>query len=72
MQIDLPEDLIRRLMERTSTGKSKADVLRDAMDALDWLEGEVAAIQEGIDAMQNDQVQALEDFDREFRVGQGL
>jgi len=72
MQIDLPEDLIRRLMERTSTGKSKADVLRDAMDALDWRDGEVAAIKEGIDAMQNDQVQALEDFDREFRVGQGL
>jgi hypothetical protein len=38
MQIDLPQDLIKRVQNRATAGGglTEADVIRKALDALDW------------------------------------
>ena len=45
MQIDLPTDLFERLRERVQGNPelSEADVVRHALDTLDWLDNEQAA-----------------------------
>lgn len=74
MQIDLPQDLIDRVQLRAAAlaGVSEADVIRKALDSLDWLDQERSAIQEGIDAWRASDVQDFEQFDREFRSRNGL
>jgi predicted transcriptional regulator len=74
MQIDLPQDLIKRVQNRATAGGglTEADVIRKALDALDWHDRERAAIQEGIDAMNAGRVQDFDEFDREFRQKNGI
>ena len=74
MQINIPDDLRIRIEKRTAEGRglTEADVIRKALDSLDWCEGERAAIQEGIDAMQAGKTRPFKEFDREFRAEQGI
>jgi predicted transcriptional regulator len=74
MQIDLPDELMCRLRERVASapGTSEADVIRDALNSLDWRDEERAAIQEGLDAMHAGRVRPFEEFDREFRSSNGI
>jgi len=74
MQIDLPQDLVKRVRQRIAIlqGTTEADVIRKALDSLDWQEGERHAIQEGIDAMNEGRVQDFDEFDREFRQEHGM
>lgn len=69
MQINIPEDLTERIRQRTtaSPGVTEADVIRKALDSLDWNDAERAAIQAGIDAVNGGRARPFEDFDREFR-----
>jgi predicted transcriptional regulator len=74
MQIELPEEIARRVQSRAAArpGVSEIDVLRQGLDALDSLDSERAAIQEGIDAMNQGRVQDFHEFDREFRAAHGI
>jgi predicted transcriptional regulator len=74
MHIDLPQDLIERVQQHVAvlSGASEADVIRKALDSLDWQDGERQAIQEGIVAMNEGRVQDFEQFDREFRQEHGI
>jgi len=69
MQIDLPQDVIDRVKQRTVSGNGviEADVIRQALDSLDRQDQERLAVQEGIDAMNDGRVRDFDDFDREFR-----
>ena len=70
MQIELPQDIIDRVQQRTAEGQgaTEADVIRKALDSLDWLDQERQAVQEGISAWRAGDVQDLDEFDREFRA----
>ncbi|QDT00710.1 hypothetical protein [Adhaeretor mobilis] len=69
MNIELPEDLITRLQERAATNQNAnpAEIIRKALDSLDWAEQERAAIQAGVDAWKAGEVQDFNELDREFR-----
>ena len=64
-----PPDLENEIQAQMKTGQyaSQDEVLRNALRALKWRDGEVAAIQEGIDDMQSGRVKPLCEFDRELR-----
>jgi len=73
MQIDLPQDLVARVQERTAAqGTTDAEVIRKSLDSLDWLDQERIAIQEGLDAWQSGDVENFDDFDRKFRAKNGI
>lgn len=74
MQVDLPQDIIDRvhLHLASSPGDNEADVIRKAFDALDWLDQERQAIQEGIDAWRSGDVQDFDEFDHKFREKNGV
>lgn len=74
MQIDLPQDLVERVQLRTAVGRgiTEADVIRKALDSLDWQDEECRAIHEGIDAWQSGDFQELDAFDFEFRQRNGI
>ena len=74
MQIELPQDIIERVRQRAASNKSatEADVIRQVLDSLDWLDQERHATQEGIDAWRNGDVQDFDEFDREFRRKNGI
>ena len=70
MQIDLPQDLVERVQKRAAAanGASEAEVIRQALDSLDWQDQERQAIQEGIDAWRAGDAQNFEEFDANFRA----
>ena len=74
MHLELPQDLIERVHLRAASGQgaTEADVIRQALDSLDWHDQERCAIQEGIDAWRKGDVQDFAEFDREFRVKNGI
>ncbi|MEX0642688.1 MAG: ribbon-helix-helix protein, CopG family [Pirellulales bacterium] len=74
MQIDLPQDLVERVQKRAAAGNcaTEAEVIRRALDSLDWQDQERKAIQEGIDAWRAGDAQDLDVFDAEFRARNGL
>jgi Arc/MetJ-type ribon-helix-helix transcriptional regulator len=74
MHIELPQDLIQRVQRRTAAGEgiTEAEVIRKALDALDWQDNERKAIQAGIDAMREGRVQDFDEFDRDFRERNGI
>jgi Arc/MetJ-type ribon-helix-helix transcriptional regulator len=74
MQIELPQDIVDRVRRRTASGygASEADVIRKALDSLDWQDQERQAIQEGIDAWRAGDTQEFDDFDVEFRTKNGI
>lgn len=69
MHLELPQDLIERVQQRTAAqGATDADVIRQALDSLDWQDQERQAIIEGIQAWRKGDVQEFAEFDREFRA----
>jgi hypothetical protein len=70
MQIDLPQDIIDRVQLRAAAGQgvSEVDVIRRALDSLDWQDQERVAVQEGIDAWRAGDMQELDEFAAEFRA----
>jgi predicted transcriptional regulator len=74
MQIELPQDIVERVQKRAaaSCGASEADVIRQALDSLDWHDHERLAIQEGIDAWRAGDTQEFDEFDAEFRTKNGI
>jgi predicted transcriptional regulator len=74
MQINLPQDLFERLQVRVASTKagSEADIIRQALDSLDWQEGELQAIREGIDDWRAGRIQDFDEFDAEFRAQNGI
>jgi predicted transcriptional regulator len=73
MHLELPADLVDRV-QRTAAGHgaTEADVIRQALDSLDWQVQERQAIQVGIDAWRAGDVQDFAGFDREFRARNGI
>jgi putative addiction module CopG family antidote len=74
MSVDLSPDVWNEIQRQLATGSyaSPDDVLRDALSALHAREGEIAAIQAGIDDMEVGRITPLRDFDRQFRDHNGL
>lgn len=74
MAYQMPPDLESEFSLRVSQGGYAGieQVLRTALSALDARDREIAAIQEGIDAMERGDVQSLEDFNREFRAANSI
>jgi hypothetical protein len=74
MRIELPPDIAERVQKRALAGNgvTEADVIRQALDSLDWLDQERHAIQEGIDAWRTGDTQEFDDFDTEFRTKNGI
>jgi hypothetical protein len=70
MPYQLPPDLESEFSLRARDGgyANIEQVLRTALMALDSHDAEVAAIQEGIDAMERGEVRSFDEFDREFRL----
>lgn len=74
MHIDLPQDVVDRLRLRADEdrGVTEVDVIRCALDSLDWQDSERCAIQQGIDAMREGRMRDFDDFDQEFRDDGGI
>lgn len=74
MRIDLPQDLTERLQKRVAAdvGATEVDVIRRALDSLDWRDEERRAIQEGISAWRAGDTQSFEEFDADFRAKNGI
>ncbi len=74
MQIDLPQDIVERVQRRAAAGHgaTEAEVIRRALDSLDWQDQERQAIQEGIDAWRAGDVRDFDEFDAEFRAKNGI
>ena len=74
MQIDIPQDLYDRVSKHAAllSGASNADVIRKALDSLDWLDCERRAIQTGIDAWRSGDSQDFGSFDRDFRSNNSI
>jgi putative addiction module CopG family antidote len=69
MKYELPPDVEQQLKERVASGRyaSEADVLRDALAALESRDQELAAIQAGIDDMEAGRVRPFNEVDAEIR-----
>lgn len=69
MNLNIPDDLTDRIRKRASAslGVTEVDVIRKALDSLDWHDSERVAMQEGIDALQEGRMRAFDAFDRDFR-----
>jgi Arc/MetJ-type ribon-helix-helix transcriptional regulator len=74
MTYQLPPDLDQRVQSQIALGiyHTPAEVLNDALDALDQRNVERRAIQEGIDAWQAGDTQDIDQFDAEFRAANGI
>jgi predicted transcriptional regulator len=73
MLIEVPRDLFDRLQARARReGITEVEVIRLALDSLEWHEQEVAAIQEGIDAWRAGDTVDFATFDAEFRKKHGI
>lgn len=70
MQIELPDDLAERVKQLAAIEKleSEVEVIRKALDLLDWRGKERQAIQQGINAWRDGDTQAFDQFDVEFRA----
>jgi predicted transcriptional regulator len=69
VQIDLPQDLVERVQRAAAdNAASEADVIRQALDSLDWQDQERQGIQEGIDAWRAGDTQGFLEFDTNFRA----
>jgi putative addiction module CopG family antidote len=69
MKYELPPDVEQQLKQRVASGQyaSEADVLRDALAALEWRDQEIAAMQAGIDDMEAGRVRPFSEADAEIR-----
>ena len=62
MQIELPQDVFDRVQKRlaAASGASEAEIIRQALDSLDWQDQERQAIQEGINAWRSGDARAID------------
>ena len=69
MKPELPPDVQEQLRQRVASGRyaSEADVLRDALAALEWRDQELAAIQAGIEDMEAGRIRPFSEADAEIR-----
>jgi len=69
MQYEVPPDVDQQIRQHVATGHyaSEAEVLREAMRALESRDQEIAAIQAGIDDMEAGRVRPFEEVDAEIR-----
>lgn len=74
MTYQLPPDLNERVQSQLALGlyHTPAEVLTEALNALDERNREREAIQAGIDAWRAGDTQGLDEFDAEFRASHGL
>ena len=74
MTYELPPELDQRIQSQLALGlyNSPADVLTDALNALDQRNSERRAIQAGLDAWRAGDTQDLDEFDAEFRAKNGV
>lgn len=74
MPYQLPPEIDQRIQAQIALGiyQTPAEVLTDALDALDQRNEERQAIQEGIDAWRAGDTQDLDQFDAEFRTRNGI
>ncbi|MDZ4781630.1 MAG: type II toxin-antitoxin system ParD family antitoxin [Planctomycetia bacterium] len=74
MSHEIPADVWTKVEMFVATGgyASEADVLRDALSALERANAEITAIREGIEDMEAGRVRPFEEFDAEFRKQHGI
>jgi Arc/MetJ-type ribon-helix-helix transcriptional regulator len=74
MTYQLPPEIDQRIQSQLALGiySTPAEVLTDALDALDQRNEERRAIQEGIEAWRAGDTQDLDQFDVEFRAKNGI
>lgn len=74
MSVDLAPDVWNEIQRHIATGgyASHDEVLRDALNALRFREGEIEAIQQGIDDMEAGRILPIREFDRQFRQRNAL
>jgi len=73
MSYQLPPDLEERIRKQMSDGNydTEDDVLRDALEALDARNADLAAIQAGIDDMEAGRMRPIGDVADDIRQKQG-
>jgi Arc/MetJ-type ribon-helix-helix transcriptional regulator len=69
MSYQLPPEIDQRIQAQIALGiyQTPAEVLTDALDALDQRNEDIASIQRGIEDERAGRVKSLEDFNREIR-----
>lgn len=74
MNYQLPAELDQRIQSQLALGvyKSPAEVLSDALDALDQRNEDLASIQRGIEDEQVGRVTPLHQFDQQIRAEFGF
>lgn len=74
MSVDLSPDVWNEIQRQLASGSyaSPDEVVRVALAALRSRDDDVRAIQEGIDDMEAGRVRPFREFDREFRLRNGL
>jgi Arc/MetJ-type ribon-helix-helix transcriptional regulator len=74
MNYQLPAELDQRIQSQLALGiyKSPAEVLNDALDALDQRNEDLASIQRGIEDEQAGRVIPLQQFDQQIRAEFGF
>jgi predicted transcriptional regulator len=70
MTLQISADIEHRITMRLNaqSGVTVDEVLRDALDALEFQEREIAAIQEGLDDVEAGRLTPLREYEREFRA----
>jgi predicted transcriptional regulator len=74
MTYELPPELDQRIQSQLALGinSTPAEVLAEALNALDQRNAQRRAIQEGLDAWRAGDTQDLDEFDAEFRTKNGV
>jgi len=74
MGLEIRQELVERLQARVALPQyaTEEEVIEKALDALDWMDQERQAVQEGIDAWQAGVVEDFDDFDRRFSKEHGI
>lgn len=74
MGLEIRQELVDRLQARVALPQyaTEEEVIEKALDALDWMDQERQAVQEGIDAWQAGDVEEFDDFDRRFSQEHGI
>jgi Arc/MetJ-type ribon-helix-helix transcriptional regulator len=74
MPYQLPPDIDQRVQSQIALGiySTPAEVLNEALDALERRNADIEAIREGINAWHRGEVQDLDKFDSEFRARNGI
>jgi predicted transcriptional regulator len=74
MPYQLPPDIDQRVQSHIALGfyQTPAEVLNDALDALDLRNEDIASIQRGIEDEKAGRLTSLEEFDKEMRSRYGF